>query len=238
MHKYIFLLLFFVPELAGMSADKQAQCQQMVQVNDAAALLHLLGNDVNQAIWEEEGFTALYFAASGGHYDIVKALLTNKANTEKTPPGNTSPLIVAAHEGYTEVVTLLLAHGAHVNYQADQIGGWSPLLCASAKNKGEVVEILLTHGAQINQVEKGGYTPLMVAANNGHGEVVKILLAHGADKTIKNNDGKTALDLAQEQLASEKLENPEKYYEIINMLSTKVPIARLPRTGQKGRLYA
>ena len=36
-------------------------------------------------------------------------------------------------------------------------------------------------------------------ASKGRTEIVKALLAAGADKTIKNKDGKTALDVAKKE---------------------------------------
>ena len=47
--------------------------------------------------------------------------------------------------------------------------------------------------------DKWGWTPLMAASANGKPEVVPVLLAAGADKDLRNNDGKTALDLAIKQ---------------------------------------
>ena len=38
----------------------------------------------------------------------------------------------------------------------------------------------------------------MNASYNGHLEIVKFLIENGADINIKNNDGKTALDFAEE----------------------------------------
>ena len=47
---------------------------------------------------------------------------------------------------------------------------------------------------------QNGNTPLHVAALNGQTEIVRFLLEQpGIDKTIKNKDGKTAFDLAQEK---------------------------------------
>ena len=37
-------------------------------------------------------------------------------------------------------------------------------------------------------------------AAQGHTEIVTALLAAGAEKTIKNNDGKTALDVANKEI--------------------------------------
>ena len=50
----------------------------------------------------------------------------------------------------------------------------------------------------INAVDKENNTALILASKFGYSEIVKILIENGADINIKNNDGKTALDYAEE----------------------------------------
>ena len=65
---------------------------------------------------------------------------------------------------------------------------------------GAVVAALPDAAAAIdlNCPQNSGWTPLMAASFNGKPEVVRVLLAAGADKDLRDNDGKTALDLAIE----------------------------------------
>lgn len=56
---------------------------------------------------------------------------------------------------------------------------------------------LLDLGANINAKGLQGNTPLHIAACNNDAEVVRALLAGKSDLTIENNEGKTALRLAQ-----------------------------------------
>ena len=67
---------------------------------------------------------------------------------------------------------------------------------AAAKGRLKVVEYLLSAKADADPVGKKGATPLILAAKNGHTGIVQALLAHGADKTIKNNNRKSAIDMA------------------------------------------
>jgi len=84
---------------------------------------------------------------------------------------------------------------------------------------------LVKAGAEVDAATRSGLTPLMAAAkrrpssltmdgmeyglsnkvNNSRSdpEVVRALLECGADPTLRNNDGKTALDLAVESGATE-----------------------------------
>ena len=52
----------------------------------------------------------------------------------------------------------------------------------------------------INIKGSNGETPLHKAAKNGHVDMVKLLISNGANKNIKNNDGKTAKDIAAENV--------------------------------------
>ena len=51
--------------------------------------------------------------------------------------------------------------------------------------------------ATVNWADDEGWTPLHIAANSGATAIICVLLEHGGDITLKNTDGKTALDLAQ-----------------------------------------
>ena len=66
---------------------------------------------------------------------------------------------------------------------------------------GAVVAALPDAAAAIdlNHPNDDGTTPLMTASKYGETEVVRVLLAAGADKDLRNNDGKTALDIAIER---------------------------------------
>ena len=64
----------------------------------------------------------------------------------------------------------------------------------------KVVNSLIQAGGDVNEQNgRSGETPLQRASLYGHLEVIIALLAAGADKTIKNEDGKTPHDVAEDQ---------------------------------------
>ena len=89
-----------------------------------------------------------------------------------------SPLICAADCGNIEVVELLLAYGADVNYQSD--AGDSPLICAAVIGSERIVSVLLDRGAEVNSRNRFGATAPGYAKHHEHLSVVKLLLDKGA----------------------------------------------------------
>ena len=63
--------------------------------------------------------------------------------------------------------------------------------------------------ADVNARNEFGWTALMYAAEAGAAETVRILLKAGADASVKDTDGKTAWDHAQD---NEKLKGTDAYW--------------------------
>jgi ankyrin repeat protein len=61
-----------------------------------------------------------------------------------------------------------------------------------------ICHLLETDGLNINHQDQGGYTPLMWAVAMGNFAIVCEILARGPDLNMRNNEGKTAFDIAQQ----------------------------------------
>ena len=124
--------------------------------------------------------------------ESVRALLESESvSSEELNHG----LIIAVNEGHEQILRILLAHRADVNYKPND--GQSALMIATRKGFEKVVRLLIRRGANINGKDNYGETPLMVAAMEGQREVVKVLLEEGTNRNIKNRKGLTAWDLAR-----------------------------------------
>jgi hypothetical protein len=106
-----------------------------------------------------------------------------------------TPLMAAAAEGLTDVVTVLLSYGARVN-DADP-RGWTALLYAAEQGDETICRLLLDSGADPNVRTAQSGTALMAAALKGHAGIVKLLLERDADSSVRDSSGKSALDLAR-----------------------------------------
>ncbi len=117
-----------------------------------------------------------------------------------------SPLAIAAHQGRSRVVDLLVKLGADVNMmdEYDQ----APLSWATMRKESNVscIDIILRGGADINARDDSGMTSLMVASSFDSHENVRYLVLNGADIYGLSRDGSSVLDLGAVMLSNKSIE--------------------------------
>ncbi|RWS31786.1 Ankyrin repeat domain-containing protein 6-like protein [Leptotrombidium deliense] len=64
---------------------------------------------------DSSGKTALHYAATTGHLQIVNELIVNMGNLNAKDNSGYAPLHLAATEGHVDVVKLLLRSGSHID---------------------------------------------------------------------------------------------------------------------------
>lgn len=133
------------------------------------------------------GYTALHLAARGGHPDVLRILLENRADIEaRTNNREWRALHLAAAGGHEAVVRLLLQHGAST--YADAKGGMKALHLAVEGGHDGVVRALLnespTHGDWINADYTYMARLIEIAAKNGLDAVLHILLEDRAGVSV------------------------------------------------------
>ncbi|XP_078658638.1 ankyrin repeat domain-containing protein 17-like isoform X5 [Branchiostoma floridae x Branchiostoma belcheri] len=175
------------------SQDGDGSLAEACNEGDVAAVRRLLdeGRSVHET--NEEGESLLSLACSAGYYELAQVLLAMHANVEdRGLKGDCTPLMEAASGGYTDIVKLLIAHGADVNSRSS-----TALTYACAGGYEDVVRILLEAGARIEDHNENGHTPLMEASSAGHVGVARLLLERGAGINTHSNEFKeSALTLA------------------------------------------
>ncbi|OWY98935.1 hypothetical protein PHMEG_00030162, partial [Phytophthora megakarya] len=142
-------------------------------------------------IWHESDLEAT---------DAITALIHQGVDVKEL--NGVAALHYAAHNGHTNVVSLLLERGTDVDkcqYQGCSShfdNGWTALHYAARDGSMDVISLLLECGADIAAKNENGKTALHYAAENGHTEVISWLLEQGADVGGKNYRDKTALHYA------------------------------------------
>ncbi|NXX43177.1 ANR27 protein, partial [Tricholaema leucomelas] len=102
-----------------------------------------------------------------------------------------TPLHMAALHGHSELVCLLLKHGASIS--AKNVNHAVPLHLACQKGHFQVVKCLMDYNAKQNKKDVYGNTPLIYACLNGQYETTALLLQRGASVNLSNARGNTAL---------------------------------------------
>ena len=105
-----------------------------------------------------------------------------------------TPVCVAALEGHTEILMILIKHGGNVN-QADNVAR-TPLSMAAQNGHTAALKILLHSGGDIHMPDSEGCTPAWIAAEGGHTEALHTLLKAGANARTAEWMGTPALHIA------------------------------------------
>jgi ankyrin repeat protein len=152
---------------------------------------------------------ALMMSARANDTASCKLLIEKGAVAKAKDLRGFTALINAAGYGNTQLVKLLLDHGADVNAQSEPslakvkngdlgIGSLTPLLLEVNARSAETVRLLLNAGADVNVRDVRGMTPLMLAVATDHPDdkIVRILLAKSPAMDARSKVGETALDWA------------------------------------------
>ncbi|XP_059809885.1 transient receptor potential cation channel subfamily A member 1a [Hypanus sabinus] len=153
------------------------------------SVVKMLALNVSLHLKTADKRSSLHFAASCGRLHTCKLLLQaindSKLLNEGDEKGMT-PLLLAAQNGHTDVVQLLLRKGALLmrDYKC-----WTALHYAAFGGYSRTMEVLLRcNTSLLDQVDEKGNTALHLAAKGGHNGAVRLLLARGAAITLNKNE--------------------------------------------------
>uniref|UniRef100_A0A0G4H2V4 Uncharacterized protein n=1 Tax=Chromera velia CCMP2878 TaxID=1169474 RepID=A0A0G4H2V4_9ALVE len=140
--------------------------------------------------------------ASVGASEVIARLIskTPNLNVYVNPTEDNTALSVAAQNGHSHVVRLLL--DAKADAQRLNAESRTALVLAALHGHAEVLQLLVEDASGVtvlNLQDQHGFTALMIASEEGHTDAVRVLLSAKADVTVKSNgSGRTALMLAEE----------------------------------------
>ncbi|MGC6475905.1 MAG: ankyrin repeat domain-containing protein [Parvibaculales bacterium] len=114
------------------------------------------------------------------------------------------PIIIAAENGYVDVVRYLIYRKARIDDRGAQER--TALTVAAARGDVEIMKLLLDAGADIDKTGMRKEVPIIIAAREGHVGAVKLLIEKGAYLEDTDLTGRTALDWARQRRNPELLQ--------------------------------
>lgn len=180
----------------------------------AVEILIKYGADVNLTIDDYSPILYCVRGSDASNYDkIIDVLINNGANVSYKTKNNLSVLdfLLSGGSDYNEayvnsqfeVFKKIIEIDNTLAYKEllrkESIGSGNYLHSAVYFNNDKIVDYLINKlNFNVDEINLNNETSLMIAAKENNIETVKCLLNNNASVTLKNNDQKTALDLARD----------------------------------------
>lgn len=120
--------------------------------------------------------SAIIWAATNGHTDIIQTLVSSKASVFYNDLWDNTPLMVAARNGHEQTVKYLIEQKVNVN--AFDCWKTSALSIATEANNFSMVQLLVSAKADIHQPIWGNRTVLSLAKDSEDSNILKYLQKH------------------------------------------------------------
>lgn len=215
-HEIIDLLMRYNADVDMLNAQGHTPLYLASLYGNPESIKLLLANEAKTNIGDADGNTPLHIAALYRHYENLEEILKVQGNPDIDKLNNEgySPFLLAVQRPDSEsAVKLLLEKGTNVNI-TDPMGRNAFLVAANSSRK-EYIKLLVSKGIDVNSQDNDGNTALHYILNRVLQnklyipmckEITVPLLAEGADPFIKNIEGKSAMDLAEESGENELID--------------------------------
>lgn len=174
--------------------------------SDIVELLVGFGSHVD--VKDSNGNSPLMLALLQGQAERVRTYLTSGADVNAAEPISPSmvvvgdavlpPILVAVHEEHSDVLKVLVEHGADLRPTFSK-SGRTVLHYAVARSNLDAVRCLVLAEVDIEAQDIEGGTALHEATLKGNGEIFQLLLNAGANIEARNRHGFTPLHLAAQE---------------------------------------
>ena len=200
----LFCTLMF--SLTALAAQYPTPLMEAARTSDSRTVQALIDSGASVHDLDKNGRTALMYAArSNFRPEVINVLVAAGSEVNQTDvEGMTALLLVTSiqhKEHHKPVVDALIKAGADVNQMSNS--GMTPLMWAAVHDQIYHVESLIASGADVNHSNKLMMTALMYAALPSEPSaklrktgVIIVLNAAGANKSLVNENGMTAYDIA------------------------------------------
>lgn len=191
----LILVALLIPSWVNAQTDSQiAAITNAAKFDDVRAVKSLIDKGVSPNQKDPRGMPILMVAMQENSVKTVDYLINAKGiDLDQANLTNETPLMFAALYGLLpEVKVLVDQKQVPVNRS-----GWTPLHYACTNGHLEIAQFLLDKGAIVDAPSPNETTPIMMAIRAGNIQLVRLLLDRGADIRIRNQQGYSAIDVAE-----------------------------------------
>ena len=140
----------------------------------------------------------LHEAIIHGPHERVPALLADgSVDIDERDLNGFTPLMLAAGNGCSRIVKMLLTKGANVSIV--DVNGNTALHLTVQEGQVAATKLLVEAGADLEAADSDGSSPLLLAAEEGHSFLMSVLIEAGANPNSRTLDGTTPLYVAATQ---------------------------------------
>jgi ankyrin repeat protein len=184
-----------VPAPLSAQTDSQiAAITKAATFDDAREVKALIDKGMSPNQKDPKGMPILMLAIQEKSMKTVDYLINAKGiDLNQTNITNETPLMFASLYGMLPEVKIL------VNQKEVPVNrsGWTPLHYACTNAHLDIALFLLDKGAAVDAPSPNETTPIMMAIRAGNIQLVRLLLDRGADIRIRNQQGYSAIDVAE-----------------------------------------
>jgi ankyrin repeat protein len=168
--------------LKALGASDNAPTKPLLQAatdGDVEQIKRHIAKNSNFDAEDQVGYTPLRRTIEGASVEAAKLIIeSGKANLNAKDHNGKTPLMVAASNGYKDIIESLLAHNADVN--AKDLTNWTALHSAVQFGQVDIVEMLVKKGADVNAAARNGQTPYAMALQQtSRPEIAELLKQNG-----------------------------------------------------------
>lgn len=201
--KIVRMLVVNGADLEWLGVEQMTPLMWAAREGHADVVRLLLAAGANKEARDYEDWTPLVHACRYGKLEAARVLLEAGADVHVRVDEDWTPLRKAIEGNWEKVVALLLEHGADYDERYNNVyhDNTTVLMEAVLERSYGSVQHLIAAGADVNAVDGTGSTALFYAdaSSSAMRLIIRRLFKAGIDGTIRDKEGKTALDRAEGQ---------------------------------------